>query len=165
MKRIVFKNGQAPYLTDTILNKLQDNIEDAIDEMKENLLPVGSTYATDSKTTNPSTIVGFGIWELLEGMILVGASSTDSDFAIGKTGGAKTHTLTTSEIPSHIHELTSWGGAIRAYKASGPTSKWIQDSEIDAGGEITATQATGQGESFNICQPYRVVSYLWVRVE
>lgn len=34
MKRIVFKNGQAPYLTDTILNELQDNIEDAIDEMR-----------------------------------------------------------------------------------------------------------------------------------
>ena len=41
MEKIIFKNGEEPYLNDTNLNKLQENIEQAIDEKSS--LPVGGT--------------------------------------------------------------------------------------------------------------------------
>ena len=40
----------------------------------------------------------------LKGRIPVGVDNLDSDFNVfGKTGGAKTHTLTTAQMPSHNH--------------------------------------------------------------
>ena len=42
----------------------------------------------------------------LRGSFPVGRHSTDSDFdALGKTGGEKTHSLTTAELPSHSHAV------------------------------------------------------------
>ena len=35
MKKIPFKNGQGPYLSDTTLKELQDNIEEEIDKQIE----------------------------------------------------------------------------------------------------------------------------------
>lgn len=35
MNKINFKNGQAPYLSDNTLNKMQDNIEEAIQEVAD----------------------------------------------------------------------------------------------------------------------------------
>lgn len=37
MKKITFKNGQAPYMSDTTLIEMQDNIEEAINEVKDNI--------------------------------------------------------------------------------------------------------------------------------
>ena len=40
----------------------------------------------------------------LKGKVLVGLDSTQTEFdALGETGGAKTHTLTSTEIPGHTH--------------------------------------------------------------
>jgi microcystin-dependent protein len=44
----------------------------------------------------------------MKGRIPVGYDSSQSEFdALGETGGAKTHTLTTSEMPSHTHTQDS----------------------------------------------------------
>lgn len=44
----------------------------------------------------------------LKGKVVVGVDSTDSDFAtLGSTGGAKEHTLTVSEMPTHTHVQNS----------------------------------------------------------
>lgn len=37
MEKITFKNGQAPYINDTNLNKMQDNIEKEFEKVKENI--------------------------------------------------------------------------------------------------------------------------------
>lgn len=65
--------------------------------------PVGSIYMSMS-ATNPSSFFG-GTWvRFAQGRMLIGVNELDGDFDWpGEIGGAKTHTLTEAEIPSHDH--------------------------------------------------------------
>jgi len=76
----------------------------AIAAAKAAMWPVGSIYISTT-ATNPNTLLGFGTWAAIAaGRVLVGLDAAQTEFnALGKTGGAKTHTLTTAEMPSHNH--------------------------------------------------------------
>ena len=63
--------------------------------------PVGSIYMSVT-STSPAVLFG-GTWEQLENRFLIGAGT---NHAAGATGGSATHTLTTSEMPSHNHTFT-----------------------------------------------------------
>jgi microcystin-dependent protein len=69
--------------------------------------PVGSVYLS-VVATNPATLFGFGTWARIgQGRALVGQDAGDPDFDTAEeTGGAKTVTLATAEIPSHSHSVT-----------------------------------------------------------
>ena len=58
-----------------------------------------------------------GTWELIaQGRTLVGVDTADTDFStVKKTGGSKTVTLTTSQIPSHTHGLNSHTHSVGAH--------------------------------------------------
>lgn len=75
-------------------------------EIGEFFYPIGSIYLSINDT-NPTSLFG-GTWkQIAKGRTLVGVDSSDSDFSASqKTGGEKTHTLTTSEMPSHTHTFT-----------------------------------------------------------
>ena len=76
----------------------------------EEAWPVGSVYISMS-STNPNTIFGFGTWvRIANGRTLIGVDSADASFdAVRETGGAKTHTLTINQMPSHDHGgATGW---------------------------------------------------------
>ena len=61
---------------------------------------VGAIYmSVDS--TSPATLFG-GTWVALEGRMLIGADST---YSAGTTGGSKTTTLGTSNLPAHAHSV------------------------------------------------------------
>src|SRR3990167_5275736 len=66
--------------------------------------PVGAILIS-SDSANPATYLGFGTWVAeAVGRFLVGVDAGDPDFdASGDTGGAKTHVLTTAEMPAHPH--------------------------------------------------------------
>jgi len=70
---------------------------------KEEIHPVGSIYLS-VVDTNPALLFG-GTWtEWGKGRVLVGVDENQTEFdTVEKTGGAKTHALTTSEMPSHTH--------------------------------------------------------------
>ena len=66
--------------------------------------PIGSIYIATS-STNPGTLFGHGTWAAFgTGRTLVGVDTAQTEFStIEKTGGTKTHTLTTSQMPAHTH--------------------------------------------------------------
>lgn len=66
--------------------------------------PVGSIYIS-VVSTNPATLLGVGTWTAFAtGRTLVGIDAGQTEFdTVEETGGAKTHTLTESEMPSHTH--------------------------------------------------------------
>ena len=136
--------------------------------------PVGSIYMS-VKSTNPKDLFG-GTWEQLQNRFLVGVGSSYSN---GKTGGASSytpkgsvgsHTLITSEIPSHTH-------SIHCAYTSGSSRR---DSDVivydgwDMNGYKWTTEwsgSVGGGEGHNhgftgtaqtILPPYLAV-YMWKR--
>jgi len=117
--------------------------------------PVGSIY-TSVVATNPSTFFG-GQWNPFgQGKVMIGVDSTDTDFdTVGNTGGAKTHTLITDEIPSHTHGFT-------AHLTTSGSNNRTGGGELSASASGT-TAATGGGQAHNNLQPY-VVVYMWKRV-
>lgn len=66
--------------------------------------PVGSIYFS-TNSTNPATSLGFGTWSAFgAGRVPVGLDAGQTEFDTDEeTGGSKTHTLTSSEMPSHTH--------------------------------------------------------------
>lgn len=59
---------------------------------------IGTTYNTGGETTEQFRLPN------LKGRVAVGRDSAQTEFdTLGETGGAKTHTLTTAEMPSHTH--------------------------------------------------------------
>ena len=123
------------------------------------IYPVGSIYINAAVTTNPATLLGFGTWVAFgTGRMMVGYDASDTDFdALQETGGAKTHTLTTSELPSHTHNNPA--GISPAPNAN--------DLDITGGNGATVasnvvTDATGGGSAHNNMPPY-IVAYMWRR--
>ena len=147
--------------------------------------PVGSVFMA-VVSTNPATLLGYGTWSAFgAGRVPVGLDSTQTEFdVVEETGGAKTHTLTSAEMPSHTHvqdahnhtqnahshTVTSVGSA-----ATGSTTNLTGASDTSSttatAANTTATniattatnQNTGGGGAHNNLQPYIVV-FLWKRI-
>lgn len=72
--------------------------------------PVGAVFISIS-STNPGTSLGYGTWVAFgAGRVLVGLDAAQTEFdVVEETGGAKTHTLTTAEMPAHGHTQDAHG--------------------------------------------------------
>lgn len=121
--------------------------------------PVGAIFAA-VVSTDPATLLGYGTWSAFAaGRCLVGIDAGQTEFdTVEETGGAKTHTLTTAEMPAHTHEQTA------PTSASGGAVGFAVDtnaSGADTSGN-NATQSAGGGGAHNNLQPYIVV-YFWKR--
>lgn len=69
-----------------------------------------------------------------------------------ESGGAKTHTLTTDEMPAHTHTYSKYNAGL-----SGPS----RGPEGTGSGTVN-TGSTGGGSAHNNLQPY-IVKYVWQR--
>lgn len=122
--------------------------------------PVGCIYIS-TNSTNPATSLGFGTWSAFgAGKVPVGFDSGQVEFDTDEeTGGAKTHTLTSAEMPSHSHPTDSQNRNIISGGAGTSAS-------IGAGGSyvynVMTTGLTGGGGAHNNLQPYIVVR-MWKR--
>lgn len=131
-------------------------IDTAISTAKQALLPVGSIVVL-GVSTNPNTLYGFGTWAQIEGKFIVGKSNSDGDFDLDDTGGAKTHTLTEAEIPSHRHQLNTLSYGTTATH----TGKINTMGTTDWAGP-RYTDYTGGGGAHNNLPPY-IAKYIWQR--
>jgi len=153
--------------------------------------PIGSVFIA-VLSTNPATLLGYGTWiAFAAGRVLVGIDAGQTEFdAVRETGGAKTHTLSTTEIPAHTHvqdvhthSLTDPGHTHLTQRyptATGGSSGFTIDTSmsgtladntlptksattgITAQNATAVNQNTGGGSAHNNLQPYIVV-YMWER--
>ena len=67
--------------------------------------PVGSIYMS-VVDINPAELFG-GTWEAMSGRVLVGAGVSDFNinYVAGTTGGSRSRTLSSSNIPKHTHTV------------------------------------------------------------
>lgn len=114
----------------------------------------------------------------LQGRVPVGLDSVQAEFDVmGEKGGAKTHTLTTNEMPSHNHGGTTElpvapylrvvGGAGTSAVAnhtvghgSGSYVDIANTGEFPGGNHHHAIPAQGGGAAHNNMQPYIVLTYI-----
>ena len=87
----------------------------------------------------------------LKGRVAVGKSADTEFDVLGETGGAKTHTLSESELPAHTHSMFAAGGT--SVGGSGTSTGG------GAGGAVT-TGSTGSGTAHNNLQPYITLNYI-----
>ena len=128
------------------------------------IYPVGSIYFNMAVSTNPGTLLGFGTWAAYaEGRVLVGFQSSGTFDALDESLGAETdsHTLTTSEIPSHNHIN---GAYDKLLKVDGSNTIASADSSagepnLIASGTISAA---GGGSAHSNLQPSKTL-YIWKR--
>lgn len=154
-------------------------------------MPVGFVY-TSVVSTSPATMFG-GTWSRIgQGRVLVGQDATQTEFDTAEeTGGEKTHTALTAELPVHTHpvdhnhpiETSAVGGAhshVVERKAGAGTSTGVVRGNGTAAADGTTVAApehthdinlpnfignsgsTGSATPANNLQPYLVV-YMWKR--
>jgi len=142
--------------------------------------PVGAVFIA-VVSTNPSSLLGFGTWAAFgTGRMLIGIDGSDSDFdTVEETGGAKTVTLSASQIPEHTHNLysTNYQGGDDAAWANDATDGLISGNNINRvprsssansgkGARLTGATAqelgTSGGSAHDNMPPYIAV-YMWKR--
>ena len=122
----------------------------------EAVYPIGSIYMSVNNTS-PATLFG-GTWEASQGKFLLGADS--GAYKAGTTGGEATHTLTTSEMPSHNHAVYYPNAGADDHSAPGNYPDGPSDSTYYAVGSYTSRE--GGGKAHNNMPPYLAV-YIWKR--
>jgi microcystin-dependent protein len=96
-------------LNETVTNL--DELARAVDELiiptLNAIYPIGIVI-TLGVSTNPATLFGIGTWTAIAGKVIVGIDGAQTEFdTLNETGGAKTHTLVSGEMPVHTHVQNS----------------------------------------------------------
>ena len=134
--------------------------------------PIGSIHMSVN-STNPSSLFG-GTWEeFAKGRTLVGVDTSQTEFnSVEKIGGAKTHTLTIGEMPSHRHNiqypLLNTGAGVNSiygmgFNASANGGVYTSNGPQTSGETRIGIYDTGGNQPHNNLQPYITV-YMWKRV-
>ena len=140
--------------------------------------PVGAIFTTVTNYADSAAVVsaiGGTTWTAFgAGRVLVGLDASDTDFDTAEeTGGAKTHTLDITEMPSHRHGGIQPGGSpgtnSNGFDVDSSTNgnsfatkltTYAGGAGSDANGSLTSPGAT---QAHNNLQPYIVV-YMWKRI-
>lgn len=112
---------------------------------------IGTTYGTGNGSTT------FNLPNL-KGRVPAGRDASQTEFTpLGKTGGAKTHTLSVAEMPSHTHVQTGqtiWRNIGFGQPLNGSSLGNAQDSGA------YSTEASGGNAAHNNLPPYLVLNHI-----
>ena len=97
--------------------------------------PIGSIYHS-TRSTTPTTILGFGVWAALEGQFLAGVKAADPEFAAGASGGA-TGVSSQGVIDMTLY-IPKGANSATTFTASG-TIAWPASVPQFTGGAVTAS--------------------------
>ena len=140
------------------LGKVRGTIFDAI-------YPVGSIYMS-MNATSPADLFG-GTWERIQDRFLLAAGS----YAAGSLGGEASHTLTTEEMPKHVHAGITTNGLAYTHwmsyengdsRNTGDHAYWSVVNSTTASDKTARTISAGGGQPHNNLPPYLAV-YIWKR--
>lgn len=113
----------------------------------------GTTYGGDGATT-----VGV---PNIKGRVVVQLDSSQTEFnSIGKTGGSKSVTLTTDQIPAHSHKTSGSSSGNTGTKTMVLTNTGFTGDQAT----ISDTSNTGGGQAHTNLQPY-IVGYYIIKVK
>ena len=131
------------------------NKTNLIDYLKTTILssmyPIGSLYVNATDGTNPKELLGFGEWEQIQGLNLIGAgtykdsSGVSKTFNAGDIGGTWNHT---HSIPAHNHALSDNGyaktffGASYFYAKDFKTTNWTGNARKSVSGSNSTSSTT-----------------------
>lgn len=131
--------------------------------------------------TSPAVMYADTIWMQLKDCIIIAAGDI---YTAGATGGSKTVTLTTTQLPSHSHSgscgsagwhshtatvskvKNEYGGAYQQNDSyNSYKSGWENETTSSAGAHThtVTVGATGGGKAFSLMNPYVAVN-VWQRV-
>ncbi len=114
---------------------------------------IGTTYGGGNGSTT------FNVPNL-SGRVAVGQNTSDTSFdVLGETGGAKTHTLTEAEMPSHNHPPAG-GTAFIVWGAPDANINIGTGSMLIGGGSGASSGLRGGSQAHNNLQPYIVFKYI-----
>lgn len=160
-------------------------VESMLLERSKREHPVGSYYTSD-KDTEPAEIFGFGTWERVKGVFLLGAD--DKTYLAGSEGGEAEHTLTLAESVKHGHNVYVYTGSnpsdgmeAHHWSADGTTAEvapngatfshtwcsssfksWGSTTMTGGGDPAGTTNALGESQPHNNMPPYHA-AYCWRR--
>lgn len=140
----------------------------------EPAFPIGSLYVNFSDNTDPTTLLGFGVWEKVEGVTLAGAGQyTDSrgesrTFVAGDLEGTYKHSLTAPEGAPHRHELEAYDNnrflsVLADNNAPNAYGHRSGINEFPTTAKAQRTTVAGSGVPHNNMQPTLFV-HMWKRV-
>lgn len=117
---------------------------------------IGTTFNTGGETALQFRLPN------RKGRVGVGLDSTQAEFdVLGEVGGAKTHTLTTAQMPSHNHGMgpNVSGNVGYAEAGGGPSAYTVGYGPTRAANDVQSGW-TGDGGAHNNLQPYIVLNYI-----
>lgn len=115
---------------------------------------IGTTYGSGDGSTT------FNLPNL-KGRVAVGRDSSQTEFdTLGETGGAKTHTLTVSEMPSHTHQISVGTSADWNDYFAGSTNTYGINPTYSGTAYSSPLSNVGGDGAHNNLQPYVVLNYI-----
>lgn len=130
------------------LSNLESYIKNLISQEDQKKYPIGKLEFNVSGA-NPNTYLGFGTWELWgSGKVPVGVDPTDTDYDTPElTGGSKTRSLSTTNIPAHTHTVGSHTHSINSHSHTTPSHAHTWSGTTGGGGahqhSVTGYPAAG----------------------
>lgn len=146
---IKHKNNNAQLLSQSILHEYEGGGQRSLNEILDNIYPIGSIYLS-TNSTNPSNYFG-GVWEQIKDRFLLACGDT---YKIGSTGGSTTHTILTENLP--------WQVTVRMNVSNG----WGNNNWGDLSGWGNYQNNSGGHETsrpINHIPPYLAI-YVWTRI-